>query len=208
MTDSDSSQKSVNGTWGSDLSCEAPFWHQHRKTTKKRTFHLLQVVRTNGFCQSHLHSMRQRLPNKTVYSQLPGNAYKFVKERLKDTHSNGVTKLWSPTAPQGVVRFERNFLRGHLLFDGQHDVVDGIDRNATVWNRVWRRHEKNAQVTKVIFRGLWVKNHSQQSKNNGTIGTGLVRIPRKWVDSIFPKIASRRKPLTKLANHAKMQSRY
>ena len=95
--------------------------------------------------------MRQRQTNKTVYSQLPGNVYKSVKGRREKSHTSASRKLCSLPAPKPSVRFERNFLRGYLLFDGQHDAVQRVDVFQAVSNRVWLPRKKILRKTKSRF---------------------------------------------------------
>ena len=107
----------------SDFRSRAPFGSQRQKTPFFTLFGPLQSKRPNESSQTKRQWMRQRQTNKTVYSQLPGNVYKSVKGRREKSHTSASPKLCSLPAPKPSVRFERNFLRGYLLFDGQHDAV-------------------------------------------------------------------------------------
>ena len=43
------------------------------------------------------------------------------------------------------------FLRGYLLFDGQHDAVYRVDVFQAVSNRVWLRRKKSCEKRKAVF---------------------------------------------------------
>ena len=90
----------------------------------------------------------QNEPKKSI-SNFPESS-----QRADETHPlNSVTKFQSHAVPKRPVRLGRNFLRGTLLFDGQHDAVHRIFGLPTVSNRVWLPPKKNPSKIKRRFRG-------------------------------------------------------
>ena len=114
----------------------------------------------------------QQSPSKTSPKSPFQTFRKAVKERTRHTHSTA-----SPNFKVAQFRNDRSdldeiFLRGTLLFDGQHDAVDRIFGLPTVSNRVWPPPKKNPSKIKRRFRGpitekLKGPGQNRQRRRNG-----------------------------------------